>query len=128
MAKDIKAHTTEDEEADTDIEEQEEVFTPVVEEHDMKGTPKTSKFAAMFTPPTTVRTTRSKKIELSGSPDGDEDEMDDDDAPTSPMLRAATRMARSDPFEEWSRAPPIKDSKKRAGDAAISGVTKKARF
>lgn len=124
LGRDIKAHTTEDEEADTDIEEREEVLTPTGKEHDMTATPKAPKFAP-YTPPTTVRATRSKKVDVSGGL-GDDDEMTDY-VPTSPMLRVATRVSRSSPFEEWSRAPATRDSKKRASEATSSGVAKKAR-
>jgi hypothetical protein len=125
LGKDIKAHTTEDEEADTDIEEHEDVLTPTGKEHSITDTPKAAPKFTLYTPPTTARVTRSKKVDMSGGT-GDDDDMSD--LPTSPMLRAATRISRSSPFEEWSRGgAATRDSKKRASEATSSGVAKKAR-
>lgn len=127
QATEPQSHNTEDEEAETDIEERDEVFTPTAQVHDLTATPKAPKFGP-FTPPTTVRATRSKKVDMSSSPagPGSDDEMVDD-APTSPTLRGS-RATRVSPFEDWSRGrPATRDSKKRGTDATSRGAAKKAR-
>lgn len=122
------SHNTEDEEADTDIEERDEVSTPTAQVHDITATPKAPRFAP-FTPPTTVRATRSKKVDMSSSPAGPpSDDGMNDDAATSPMLRSARLSGRLSPFEDWSRGRTgTKDSKKRGTESLSGGTAKKAR-
>ncbi|KAE8440532.1 hypothetical protein EG329_007259 [Mollisiaceae sp. DMI_Dod_QoI] len=129
QATEPQSHNTEDEEADTDIEERDEVFTPTTQAYDITATPKAPKFAP-FTPPTTVRATRSKKVDMSSSPAGpaSDDEMAMDVA-TSPMLRASRVSGRVSPFNDWSRgrSTTAKDSKKRGTESISRGAAKKAR-
>lgn len=128
QATEPQSHNTEDEEADTDIEERDEVSTPTAQVHDITATPKAPRFAP-FTPPTTVRATRSKKVDMSSSPAGppSDDELDDD-ATTSPILRSARLSGRLSPFEDWSRGRTgAKESKKRGSEPLSRGAAKRAR-
>lgn len=128
QAAEVQSHNTEDEEADTDIEDCNEISSPTALVHGVTATPKAPRFGP-FTPPTTVRTTRSKKVDMSSSPlgPGSDDEMADN-GPSSPTLRGS-RFSRASPSEDWSRGrPATRDSKKRVAEAASRGAAKKVRM
>ncbi|KAK2624737.1 hypothetical protein QTJ16_005930 [Diplocarpon rosae] len=114
LAKDIKSHSTEDEEADTDIEEAAGgVSTPSAQVTEYAITPKAPRFGPT-TPPTTTRTTRTKKFES-----------DDKSITNSSMLHsfgtASGRASPSGGFEDLKRPPPKARGKKRRGEILDRG-------
>lgn len=122
-AREAKSHNTEDEEADTDIEEpMDGVSTPYDQVNEVAATPKAPRFGPV-TPPTTARATRSKKVELCSSPAGPTS--DEEYECTSPMIRnRRTASAKVSPFDQWQRVKPVKSSpkgKKREGEAMTRG-------
>jgi hypothetical protein len=119
-AKEKRSQTTEDEEeAITDIEESQ----ARMDLDDQVATPKPPKFAPA-TPPTTARTTRSKKIDM------DTSLLSDDEATVpSPNHVDSGTGARLSPFDNWPRTKRQAGgtaSKKREG-ASMSRVSKKIR-
>jgi len=119
----MRSHTTEDEEAETDIEESMKgVSTPMDQAEDVATTPKAPKFAPV-SPPTTARATRSKKIDLSSSPAAPTS----DDEATTPMRKG--RGGKVSPFDMWQRTKGSKvgATKKREGDLLLRGGEKKLR-
>jgi hypothetical protein len=106
---------TEDEEADTDIEEKHVEF-------DFAATPKAPKFApSMASPPTTARVTRSTKLDVN-------DLLSDDEAEPVTPSRGRTRHERISPFEGWGHGKSIPASKKRTGSPiGHQGVSKRLR-
>ncbi|KAH7380893.1 hypothetical protein BKA64DRAFT_223859 [Cadophora sp. MPI-SDFR-AT-0126] len=130
-AREAPSHNTEDEEADTDIEEpMDSISTPFDQVHPAASTPKAPRFGPV-TPPTTARATRSKKIDVCSSPTGPTS--DDESVSTSPMVRNhRTASAKVSPFDQWQRVKPVKPSptrggKKREGDSLTRGSIKKPR-
>ncbi len=120
------SHNTEDEEADTDIEDQDGSSTPIGQIKMTAVTPKAPKFAPV-SPPTTVRTTRSRKVDMSDAfaapPSEDEVEI------ASPSRNLRGRTGRVSPFDSWSRQKSVPvGSKKRSGSPfAKRGGAKKLR-
>jgi len=119
------SHNTEDEEADTDIEDHTKDFsTP---KHQVEGflpTPKAPRFAPA-TPPTTARATRSKNIDISSSPAGP---TSSDDYP-SPLRKSGRRGGTGrpvSPFDEWVHHRPLVN-KKREGSPIRRENAKKSR-
>ncbi len=113
-AKETRFHNTDDEEADTDIEEP-ATSTPMDQMDAMVATPKAPRFAPV-SPPTTARATRSKKIEMDSSP---AEPTSEEDAPsTSPLLRSQRSRGKVSPFDSWQRLKPAAKatSKKREGE------------
>ncbi|PBP25446.1 hypothetical protein BUE80_DR003862 [Diplocarpon rosae] len=120
LAKDIKSHNTDDEEADTDIEEPKGgVSTPSAQVTEYAITPKAPRFGPT-TPPTTTRTTRTKKVEI-----------DDKSITTSSMLHsfgtASGRASPSHGFEDLKRTTPKAKGKKRRGEILERGREKRTR-
>lgn len=105
-----KAHTTEDEEADTEIEDA--VATPSRQVTRKTATPKAPRFGPA-SPPTTSRATRSKDVNLISSPSAPSE---DDSSQRS--VRSANRS----PFDLWQRSKTsdISTSKKRGGEDLMS--------
>lgn len=99
--KEMRSQATEDEEeAITDIDEAHNLSTPKDQQGHAVATPKAPKFAPA-SPPTTTRATRSKQMDVTGSPADAEDD------------------GSLSPFYDWSLAkddPPTR-SKKRGGDS-----------
>lgn len=124
-AKEIRSHNTEDEEADTDIEEPGGGdSTPVDQVEEFAATPKAPKFGPA-TPPTTTRATRSKKVDMSTSPA--DPTSDDESVSTSPMLRNHRSVpGKVSPFDQWQRVkrskPAAGKGKKREGDTLTRGT------
>lgn len=116
-AKQKRSETTEDEEeAITDIEEPP---TPmdIIDAH--VTTPKPLKFAPA-TPPTTARTTRSKKIDMDVA-------LGSDDEVPSPNHVDSGNEAKLSPFDSWPRTKrQVTGSKKREG-VSMSRASKKSR-
>lgn len=113
-AREPKSHNTSDEEADTDIEDA-AVCTPLDLMDHVAATPKAPRFGPV-SPPTTARTTRSKKIDLSAQLDDSATE--DEGAPSSPISRSQ-RGGKVSPFDAWQRVkkPSVaSSSKKRSGE------------
>ncbi|KUJ20494.1 uncharacterized protein LY89DRAFT_715880 [Mollisia scopiformis] len=127
QAAEAKSHNTEDEEADTDIEDRDEITTPTAQAHDITATPKAPKFAP-YTPPTTVRATRSKKVYMTSSPagPGSDDEMANDVVPTTPMFRAS-QLGRAGLFDEWSHAGSTSRESKKRGTEAMGSPSRSAK-
>ncbi|KAL5315532.1 hypothetical protein ACEPPN_016400 [Leptodophora sp. 'Broadleaf-Isolate-01'] len=129
-ARETRSHNTEDEEADTDIEEpMGGVSTPFDQIDEFAATPKAPRYGPV-TPPTTTRATRSKKVEVYSSPAGPTS--DEESASTSPMLRNhRTASTKVSPFDQWQRVKPAKASptkgKKREGESLTRGTEKKLR-
>ncbi|KAG4429488.1 hypothetical protein IFR05_015026 [Cadophora sp. M221] len=129
-AREARSHNTEDEEADTDIEEpMHGVSTPFDQTDEFAATPKAPRFGPV-TPPTTTRATRSKKVEVYSSPAGPIS--DDEPASTSPTHRNhRTSSTKVSPFDQWQRVKPAKASpakgKKREGEVLARGTEKKVR-
>lgn len=119
----FRDHNTEDEEADTDIEDPlPGISTPVDQVDDMGRTPKAPRFAPA-TPPTSSRATRSKKVDMSTSPAGLSSE---DDSETSPLQ--VDKHGKISPFDQWIRVKnPDKGSKKRTGETITRGGIKRLR-
>lgn len=118
IAREKRSQATEDEEeAITDIEEPHATMN--IDDH--VATPKPPKFAPA-TPPTTARTTRSKKVDM------DADLTSDDDGPQpSPTHIDSGSGARISPYNEWPRTKrQIAASKKREG-ASLNRASKKIR-
>lgn len=129
-AREARSHNTEDEEADTDIEEpMGGVSTPFDQVDEVTSTPKAPRFGPV-TPPTTARTTRSKKVEIPSSPAG-RPASDDESVPTSPTTRShRTASSKVSPFDQWQRVKPVKASpkgKKREGETLTRASDKKVR-
>ncbi|KAL2062943.1 hypothetical protein VTL71DRAFT_6015 [Oculimacula yallundae] len=127
--RETRAHNTEDEEADTDIEEpMDSASTPFDQIFDLTATPKAPRFGPV-TPPTTVRATRSKKVEVFSSPAGPTS--DDEAAPSSPMLRSHRSAGKVSPFDSWQRVKPVNPTaskgKKREGEPLGRDNEKKVR-
>jgi hypothetical protein len=122
-AKEKQSQATEDEEeAITDIEEP----APMYFDHHV-ATPK-AHFTpvAPATPPTTVRTTRSKKVDLNASAESDDEATVP--SPTHAHIDSGTG-ARLSPYDNWSRTKTQvtgRSSKKRDG-ASMSRTAKKTR-
>lgn len=108
-AKQSRTHTTDDEEADTDIEETHLSCTPMDQMDEIISTPKAPRFGPV-SPPTTTRATRSKKVDMSSSPA--EPTSDDDE----PMLRGRRSGGKISPFDSWQRVKKPAATKKREGD------------
>lgn len=123
-ARETRSHNTEDEEADTDIEDG--VATPFDQTDKFAATPKAPRFGPV-TPPTTTRATRSKKVEVYSSPAGPTS--DDEFVSTSPMLRNhRTASTKVSPFDQWQRVKPVSTKgKKREGEPLTRGPEKKVR-
>lgn len=121
--KELKSHNTEDEEADTDIEDRMDISTtPTHQRDDTVATPKAPKFAPA-SPPTTARATRSKNVGLGSSPGGP---TSDDEHMRTPPKHNARRTGKVSPFDEWKRRRPA--TKKREGEPlARAGGQKKQR-
>ena len=116
--KGAKSHNTEDEEADTDIDDRMDTSTPLHLMEDTVTTPTAPKFAPA-SPPTTVRGTRSKNIDLSSSPGVP---TSDDEHTATPPKHNARRGGGVSPFNEWKRRRPVtKNTKKREGDPLPRG-------
>ena len=116
--KEGRSHNTEDEEADTDIDDRMDTSTPLHLMEDAVSTPSAPKFAPA-SPPTTVRGTRSKNIDLSSSPGAP---ISDDEHITTPPKHNARRGGGVSPFKEWKRRRPVtKNNKKREGDPLPRG-------
>ncbi|CAL3970880.1 unnamed protein product [Diplocarpon coronariae] len=118
LAKDTKSHNTEDEEADTDIEEpMGGVSTPSEQVTGYVITPKAPRFGPT-TPPTTTRTTRTKNFEK-----------DDMSITTSSILHsfgtASGRASPDDGFKDLERTSPKGKGKKRRGEILDRGHEKK---
>lgn len=122
------AHNTEDEEADTDIEEPSVGASYSGHFDDMQVTPTTRRIAPA-SPPSTSRVTRTMKhamdVDMTSSPAIAEDE------PRTPKRRS-TRGARGGSVSPYSDWPRQKDSpstrlRKRYGTTLTSGEDKKAR-
>lgn len=115
-AKEARQFDTEDEEAITDIDEDVK-STPHAQVDITTRTPKAPKFAPvdMATPPTTVRTTRSKDVRLLGSSAG----------PASDDEFGGSAGSVS-PFMGWQRTKQV-PSKKRGGEAMTGRSSKKTR-
>jgi hypothetical protein len=113
-AREPKSHNTDDEEAETDIEEP-SISTPMDLTDDMVATPKAPRFGPV-SPPTTSRATRSKKLDMSTSLP--EPTSDDEDVPTSPLLRSQRTGGKISPFDQWQRVKKTSApaSKKREGE------------
>lgn len=122
-AREPKSHNTDDEEADTDIEDS-AVHTPFDSKNEVAATPKAPRFGPV-SPPTTARTTRSKKIDLSVP---DEPMTDDETAPQSPLLRSSRGSGKISPFDSWQRVKKTSaapSSKKRLGEESLRPETSK---
>jgi hypothetical protein len=116
--KEMRSHNTEDEEADTDIEDPMDTSTPTHQMHDNVSTPKAPKFAPA-SPPTTARATRSKNIDMSSSPGAP---TSDDEHIRSPPKHNARRGGGVSPFNEWKRHKSVtKNNKKREGEPLARG-------
>jgi hypothetical protein len=111
----LQIPSDDDEEAVTDIEDQShEVSTPIDDE--MAVTPNAPRFAP-YSPPSTARATRSKKVDDGGS------------SPLVPSFDgsfesgSATSRRRTSPFAGWARTKTSVSgpSKKREGDALANG-------
>jgi hypothetical protein len=116
-AKEMRSQVTDDEEADTDIETP---LTPTVD--DEVATPKAPRFsAAMASPPTTGRATRSKDVDMSSSPAGPNG---DDEFVYRPR-----RGGNHSPFDGWKQTKNVGEAtKKRGGEELIKAKgTKKVR-
>lgn len=116
-----KAHTTEDEEADTEIEDA--IATPSRQVTRKTTTPKAPRFgqASPASPPTTSRATRSKDIHLASSPSGPSE---DDSSQRS------ARSANRSPFDLWQRSKASNTSthkKRGAEDLMTRGEEKRLR-
>jgi hypothetical protein len=105
-------HNTDDEEADTDIEEQ-PTSTPSNMVKDMAATPKAPRFAPV-SPPTTARATRSKKMDISTAQP--ESLSEDEVAPASPLMRSQRTGGKVSPFDQWQRVKSGAGSRKREGE------------
>jgi hypothetical protein len=113
-----REHTTEDEEADTDIDET--LATPRRQGGSKIATPKAPKFAPV-SPPTTARTTRSKDVLQNGSTTEPSD-----DAPSTPKVRGG--RGKTSPFDMWQRVKSDGPTRKREGpDSMIGGSEKRVR-
>ncbi|KAE9377051.1 hypothetical protein N431DRAFT_368623 [Stipitochalara longipes BDJ] len=121
----MRSHNTEDEEADTDIDDRMDTSTPIHQMDDAVTTPKAPRFAPA-SPPSTVRGTRSKNVDLSSSPGVPTSE---DEHLTTPQKHNARRSGGVSPFNEWKRRRPVtKNIKKREGEPlARGGADKKLR-
>lgn len=138
-AREKRLQAVEEEEADTDIEEPVNTTsrspkkslsfgineTPAGQSDKHLSTPKAPRFAASaITPPTTVRATRSKKVDM-GANDSSEDEY-----PSTPVHGTPSRTAnnRSPFFSDWQRVKhddETKATKKRGGESMARGSTGK---
>jgi hypothetical protein len=117
----MRSQATEDEEeAITDIEEQNGVSTPMDHLDEPVATPQAPKFAP-FSPPTTARATRSKQVDMSSSPARQTSEDEDE----SPMRRG--RGGKVSPFDKWQRTKGgvRGGGKKREGERISRGATSK---
>jgi len=115
-AKEMRSQATEDEEeAVTDIEDP-GVSTPTYHIDEIVSTPKAPRFAPA-SPPTTARTTRSKKLEMSSSPAG----LPSDDE----HVHSSSRN--SSPFLGWRRVKSTSGGSKREGESLVGGKAKKTR-
>lgn len=115
--KEMRSHNTEDEEADTDIEDRMDMSTPMSQVDDSVTTPTAPKFAPA-SPPTTARATRSKNVDLGSSPGGP---TSDDEHLKTPPKHNARRTVKTSPFDGWKRHRPVKANKKREGDLLTRG-------
>jgi hypothetical protein len=110
--------TTTDEEADTDIEDAN--ISSITPSHSTKiSTPKAPKFAPA-SPPTTIRATRSKivDVEMDRSPGG---------GPATPRGRGG--RGKSSPFDLWQRSRSESSSRKREASGGLErGGEKRARI
>ena len=114
-----KSHSTEDEEADTEIEDA--VSTPSRQVTRKTATPKAPLWGPV-SPPTTSRATRSKDVNLSSSPAGPSD----DETPQRRSVRGTNRS----PFDMWQRGKASDGSssrKREAEDMITQGSEKKLR-
>lgn len=130
------SHNTEDEEADTDIEDLAGASTPFAQIDDVPATPKAPRFGPFgqidgvaatqttaartaatpkalrfgpITPPTTARTTRSKHVEMSNS--AADPTSDDESFPTSPMLRSHRSFSGAvNPFDQSQEVKKAKST------------------
>ncbi|CAG8983672.1 hypothetical protein HYALB_00004104 [Hymenoscyphus albidus] len=139
-----RIQVVEEEEADTDIEEPAKTITrspkkslrfsmnetPAGQLVEEVSTPKAPRFAASaLTPPTTARTTRSKKMDVSrdmrSTPEPDASS--EEDGPKTPVR--ATRSTRStpSPFKAWQQleTDETKATKKRGGDSMARPIAAK---
>jgi len=92
--------------------------TPLHLMKDTVTTPTAPKFAPA-SPPTTVRGTRSKNVDLSSSPGAP---TSDDEHLTTPRKHNARRGGGVSPFNEWKRRRPVtKNIKKREGEPLPRG-------
>jgi hypothetical protein len=123
--KEMRSHNTEDEEADTDIEDPMDTSTPTYQMDGKVTTPKAPKFAPA-SPPTTIRATRSKNVDMSSSPGAPTSE---DEHIKTPPKHNARRGGVVSPFNEWKRHRSVpKNNKKREGEPlSRSGGGKKLR-
>jgi hypothetical protein len=113
--RETRSHNTEDEEADTDIEDPMDMSTPMGQMDDRVATPTGPKFAPA-TPPTTARATRSKNVDLSSSPGAP---TSDDEHLRTPPRHNARRVGKVSPFDQWNRHRPV--TKKREGEPLARG-------
>ncbi|KAI9051171.1 hypothetical protein LZ554_005273 [Drepanopeziza brunnea f. sp. 'monogermtubi'] len=118
------------EEADTDVEELAGSLTPVDQIDEAAATPKAPRFGP-FTPPTTARTTRSKKVDISNSPA--DAASDDESLLNSPLVRSHRYSKGAvNPFDQSEDGKRVKSTlggkgHKREGDILTGGVVKKPR-
>lgn len=116
-AKARKSFVTDDEEAITDIEEEShEMSTPAKNTGGSASTPKAPRFAPA-SPPSTLRATRSKKIDDFSSPATSVMFSDDDDD-VGPVVGRA-RGGKVSPFDTWQRTKNTSQTKKRMGDSIM---------
>jgi len=113
--KESRSHNTEDEEADTDIEDPMDMSTPTGQMDDRVATPTAPKCAPV-TPPITARATRSKNVEVSSSPGAP---TSDDEHLRTPPRHNARRAGKVSPFDQWNRHRPV--TKKREGEPLARG-------
>ena len=113
--RETRSHNTEDEEADTDIEDPMDTSTSLDQIDDQVATPKAPKFAPA-TPPTTIRATRSKNVDFNGSPGA---AATDSEHNSTPPRHNARRAGKISPFEQWNRHKPVNN--KREGEPLVRG-------
>jgi hypothetical protein len=118
------------EEVDTDVEELAGSLTPVDHIDEAAATPKAPRFGP-FTPPTTARTTRSKKLDIRNPP---ADAASDDEPFLSSPLARSHRYSRGaiNPFDQSEDGKRVKSTLggqgyKREGDILAGAIVKKPR-
>ncbi|KAG9236939.1 hypothetical protein BJ875DRAFT_481780 [Amylocarpus encephaloides] len=147
MEKEERIQANEEEEADTDYEDStmatsNNVETSVMKTPDKKNgipqlnstppsqfdhqiaTPGAPRFAP-YSPPSTTRTTRSKKIGMNGSPNGNDDEAPA--VPTTPTRGPRSVSNKVSPFDGWQRTKvdETKATKKREANTPTQGPSGK---